>query len=513
MKGRKNKWLRRFKKFHKWPGIIFAAFFIFWALSGIIMNHRETFSFAGVDRSMLPGEYHYNNWNLAAVKAAEKIGTDSNLVFGNIGVWLTDDSFGTFTDFNPGFPEGIDNRKISRVFNTTSGQIYAGTLFGLYRFEEKKSRWIKLDLPVKEKRITDICQKGDSVLVMTRSHLLWSNDDNRPEFTEITLPAPFGYDNKVGLFKTLWVIHSGEIYGLPGKLIIDFVGFVFIFLTITGLVYFFMPGVFKRRARKGKATVKLARINRWSIKWHNRLGVWLVLILIINTFAGMFLRPPLLISIANARVDKIKYSHLDNPNPWFDNLRALLYDEELKRWILGTKDGLYYSDDDFDEELKPFPNQPPLSVMGINVFEKLAKGEYLVGTFNGLFRWIPESGYIENYITKSTEVQINPSGPPIGAHVVTGYLSDGSGNEYYVDYNRGVIPLQASGPFSAMPEEIRNLPMSLWNVMLEVHTARFFKFMFGNFYILFIPLFGLFSLIILITGLVVWLKLYFKKRK
>jgi hypothetical protein len=48
----------------------------------------------------------------------------------------------------------------------------------------------------------------------------------------------------------------------------------------------------------------------------------------------MFLRPPLLITIANARVGKIPWSVLDTPNPWEDKLRAVIFDEEIGGNIL-----------------------------------------------------------------------------------------------------------------------------------------------------------------------------------
>jgi len=99
------------KKYHKWLGLILTVFILFASVSGIILNHRKALSGIDVRRTLLPKEYHYHNWNNAAVKGTEKINNDSVLIYGNIGIWLTDSSFSKFSDFNKGFPKGIDNRK------------------------------------------------------------------------------------------------------------------------------------------------------------------------------------------------------------------------------------------------------------------------------------------------------------------------------------------------------------------------------------------------------------------
>ena len=84
----------------------------------------------------------------------------------------------------------------------------------------------------------------------------------------------------------------------------------------------------------------------------------------------MFLRPPLLITIANARVGKIPWSVLDTPNPWEDKLRAVIWDEEISGFIFGTTEGMFYADKGLNQEMIALQGQPPLSVMGINVFQK-----------------------------------------------------------------------------------------------------------------------------------------------
>ena len=165
----KRKW---FKKWHKWPSIILSIFILLFAFSGIILNHRQLFSSVDISRQYIPKVYHYNNWNLAAVKSSVTIGKDSILIYGNIGVWLTDTSYSSFKDYNQGFPIGIDNRKINSLAADSSGNLYTGTLFGLYSRKTGTKEWVKVTLPVEEERIVKVFILKDTLWVMTWSNLL-----------------------------------------------------------------------------------------------------------------------------------------------------------------------------------------------------------------------------------------------------------------------------------------------------------------------------------------------------
>ncbi len=509
-----NRWLKFFRKWHRWPGLILGLFFILWAISGIIMNHRQLFSGFDISRKFLPKEHRYVNWNNAAVKSAVLIGSDSLLVYGNIGTWLTDSSFSFFKDFNKGFPKGIDNRKISSMLVTARGNIYAGTLFGLFYFDPQSRRWTNLELPVKDQRIQWLVEKDGEVMILTRSELLQAKDD--PEkFTanKLHLPPPEGYDNKAGLFRTIWVIHSGEIYGNIGKLIVDAMGLIVILLAVTGALHFSMPYALRRLKRMKKPTNRATATKRFSAKWHKKTGIWIAVFLLINTVTGMFLRPPLLIAIANARVGKIPFSKLDTPNPWEDKLRAVIYDEEAGGFIFGTSEGLYYADEELKQEMIAPPGQPPLSVMGINVFQKTGQGIYLVGSFNGLYDWMPGYGISRNHFSGEIPGNLNTGSKPFGEEMVSGYLKLENGNSVYLDYNRGAIRLN-NLEMPSMPSEIlEKSPMSWWNFALEVHTGRIFKPITGNLYILIVPLLGIFGTILVISGIVVWAKLYLRRNR
>ena len=227
--------------------------------------------------------------------------------------------------------------------------------------------------------------------------------------------------------------------------------------------------------------------------------------LIITTITGMFLRPPLLIAIANSKVNKIPYTILDSDNPWFDKLRGIIYDDINDKYTIATLDGIYFSDDNFSSKLKKYTNQPPLSVMGVNVFEQLSDSSILLGSFSGLYSWNTKSNTVQDYVTKQKYIEPKGRSDPIGYNVVTGYSKHFNGKEVFFDYNSGAN-IVGLGQFVAMPSNIMNQPLSLWNLALEIHTARIYSFLIGNFYILIIPISGLLILFILISGFIVWYK-------
>jgi hypothetical protein len=495
--------LRFFRKYHKWFSLTVTFFILLFAVSGIILNHRELFSGLDINRNLLPPVYRYSNWNLAAIKGSVKAGGDSILVFGNIGVWSTNSTFKSFHDMNGGFPRGIDNRKVNTLSWSPVSGLYAGTLFGLFRFNGHT--WEACALPGRGARVVKVLQQGDSLLVMTRSNLfVATRTSHYREFREIQVPKGEDSDGKAGLFKTLWVIHSGEIYGIAGKLIVDVVGVVFIILCITGLIYFFIPYRLKKTRDVFNRT-KLKRYNKLSVKWHNRFGSWAIFFLMLNTATGMFLRPPLLIPIAGERVLTLKYTELDNPNPWFDKFRDFLYDEVSRRFLVATSEGIYYSDNCFGRELKIFPFQPTISVMGINVFEKSGPGHCLVGSFSGMYEWDPLTGRTIDCITRTEYHDTGQNGPPFGKVAVAGYIRCNDSTRLIFDYAHGAISLEGKNPLDPIPASIVEAsPMSLWNASLEIHTGRIFEPILGPFYILVVPMVGLATLFILISGFFSW---------
>ncbi|PLX17893.1 MAG: hypothetical protein C0599_13085, partial [Salinivirgaceae bacterium] len=368
--------------------------------------------------------------------------------------------------------------------------------------------WKKIELHSVSEQIVGIQSIDDSLYVISRSHLFIGMDNGiSSKLTEFEIPAPSSYKKEVSLFETIWQLHSGELFGTPGKLYVDVLGFVTIFISLTGIVFFFLPGIIKKRKKKSKNIKKISKLNKWSLKWHNKTGNWLFVFLLILYLTGMFLRPPLLIPIANIKIPPIKFTHLDQSNPWYDKLRDLQYDKDRKTFILGTSEGLFSTTFNNDKPLK-FRNQPPISVMGITVLEPFEKGAYLVGSFSGLFLWHPAHDQVFDY-AKGQFYRIKSSGRPVGQFATSGVIKNRYGRLFMVDYNKGVQPLWHYDSFPKMPNQIlEQSNMSLWNFALELHTGRIFSNILKDFYILLVPISGLTSLLVLTSGY-----LFYRKRK
>jgi hypothetical protein len=225
----------------------------------------------------------------------------------------------------------------------------------------------------------------------------------------------------------------------------------------------------------------------------------------------MHLRPPLLIGIANKKVGIIPGTHLDNPNPWFDKLRRVHWNESLKQYVFSTSEGFYFAEESLSNTLQPAPSQPPVSVMGCNVFHPLNDIIYIVGSFSGMFLWNIENGGVADFFSK--EQYIEPTGmqSPIGANMAAGFIEMKNGAIWF-DYNSGAKTLTSQN-FATMPEEVvKAAPISLWNAALEIHTGRIFENILGPFYILYVPLAGICLLLVFVSGFWLWWKMYRMKK-
>lgn len=533
------------KKYHRWFGLVLSVFMLVFCVSGIILNHREAFSGCEVSRKWLPASYHVKNFNNGVVKgtvvkksAAHSLSSencDSVLVYGCAGVFLTDSRLSTWQDFNAGLPESIDERNVRHVVKAKDGSLWCAALRDGYRYDENSHRWKKVELPGNEERIMDVALAKDSmtVVALTRSRVFTivpfvqygeivkigksSSETYRVESKII--PAPKKYEPKTTLFKLVWHLHSGEFFGLPGKLVVDAIALVLIVLSITGILLFILPyGI--RRAKKLAAKARMKRLGKqfaWNMKWHNKIGYVTIVLTLWIAITGMCLRPPLMVPLV---LSKLPQAVGEDGNVWQDKLRAIRWDAVLGDWLVSTSEGFLRVDEDFSQAPKMLPDDecPKLSPMGVTVWESDGKGGWIVGSFRGIYRWNPVNhslNQILDYFTGKPSEETSMI--PISDNLVCGYSEDFLGGKPLVfDFAKGVEDAkgQAVALCNDEPKKSRNeesmsdlicetAPMSLWNVALELHVGRCYSPFLGPLSDLFVFLSGLLITLVLLSGYII----------
>ena len=533
------------KKYHRWLGLVLSVFMLVFCVSGIILNHREVFSGCEVSRKWLPASYHVKNFNNGVVKgtvvkksAAHSLSSencDSVLVYGCAGVFLTDSRLSTWQDFNAGLPESIDERNVRHVVKAKDGSLWCAALRDVYRYDENSHRWKKVELPGNEERIMDVALAKDSmtVVALTRSRVFTivpfvqygeivkigksSSETYRVESKII--PAPKKYEPKTTLFKLVWHLHSGEFFGLPGKLVVDAIALVLIVLSITGILLFILPyGI--RRAKKLAAKARMKRLGKqfaWNMKWHNKIGYVTIVLTLWIAITGMCLRPPLMVPLV---LSKLPQAVGEGGNVWQDKLRAIRWDAVQGDWLVSTSEGFLRVDEDFSQAPKMLPDDecPKLSPMGVTVWESDGKGGWIVGSFRGIYRWNPVNHSLNQILDYFTGKPCEETSMiPISDNLVCGYSEDFLGGKPLVfDFAKGVedakgqaVALCNDEPKTSRNEEsmsdliCETAPMSLWNVALELHVGRCYSPFLGPLSDLFVFLSGLLITLVLLSGYII----------
>lgn len=445
--------LRRHHRVSSYAAIFFLAVF---CLSGLVLNHRDTTERIDVAAMLLPPHYRHSHWNRGLMRGTLR-GGDSVVVFGSGGMWSCDSAGGQVEDFNRGIPQQACARQIRAAGVLPDGTLLALASRALYVRPPHRGEWGLSRLQADE-RLTDLCVRGDSVIATGRSHIYLSADGAR-SFRKLALSPPvagnFGHPS---LFRTVWALHSGELFGMPGRLVADFTALLLLTLCAGGCLLWFL------RRRAGRSVKAGRRFGR-HMRFHIATGRTTVALTLLTVATGWLLRPPFLIGLAAVSTPPVPYSCLDSSNPWDDKLRLLRYDAEAGDWILYSSEGFFLLD-----SLGGVPRRadsaPPVSVMGVNVFERGESGEWIVGSFSGLYRWRRGPGDVTDCFSGEA-VKPGPH-PPFGSHAVAGSATGFGGG--YVMYDAGTDVV-------TQPEALTAMPMSLWQYALEAHTGRLF---FGN---------------------------------
>ncbi len=488
---------------HKYLGLILLLFLAWMSLSGVILNHPSLIKKISISEFLVPKHYHPDNWNRSAMKGIEQVDANTYLTFGYEGVYISRNKGNSFTSFMAGdFPHSAWERRTNHLVHLTSkNQILAATNSGLYISDLIKGEWRKIILPANHEPVQKILLNGDTCIVVTRSAIYTTTIDNLNAFNRF-LPEKVAQNSQIPMFRVFLQLHDGSIWGLPGKLLWDIAGLILFFLSISAFYIWYYPKKWKRRYIKEniQASKSEKELRSLFLKYHKKFGWYSAILLITIILTGIFLRPPFLIAIAQSSILEKYYPEWKHSNPWHKKINNALFDSKNNLLVLECDDGLWAGDISGRFAFERLQLPIPISAMGAKVFEEEKAGVWLVGSFSGLFRCSLSDNRIESLLNVKMQ---SKRGRP-SSIFVTGIIKNIGGEIYILDHYKGLSDLKGNRyPYLfPMPQEVKEkFKMPLWNWLFELHNARIFRGIMGQFYMLVIPLLGMASLFILISGI------------
>lgn len=480
---------------HLWVGLIGCVWFAALGLSGVLLNHPDLIENFDVPRSLVPGDYRYKAWNRASFRGAVKLEGGKQVLYGEAGAFLYEGERETPADYSEGLPRSVYRRDV-RAMTSVKGLpelVFAGTRGGLFVREVSLSPggWRPVALDGAMEQVVDVIDGGNYVFALTRSDIYAAPVENPTAFQKRTPARPPEPDEKLNVFRLVFDMHSGELWGLGGRIFMDFLGLVMAAISVTGAWFWY------RKKRKGLARGLGGKIARKGMRWHIKIGLALAPVILFSALTGIFQRPPFLIAIAGLMYPKWAHPAPKPENPWHDKLRKALYDPVRGTLVISTTDGIFECRknelvEGVSTALRVEKN-PPISVMGATVFRLADSGEsppsYIVGSMSGLYSWDRKYDVVLDVFTRRPPGSLY--GPPVGSQSAMGY-ADLGGRWVWADYKGGLMDGKLKRVYLSMPESLADGGrMSLWHALFELHNGRMFDFLLGWWSWIVVPLGGL----------------------
>jgi hypothetical protein len=484
-----SKWL------HKYVGLALLLVFLFMGGTGILINHPSLLSPWSVPASWLGESYQYVNWNRFSFRDSVLADDGGMYIAGKMGVWYSPGKDLAFKEMNRGLPNSFYLRDINTLLAVEfkgENRMFAGGRSGLFYLDQNADSW----LPVKgvaDVEIVDLLlTEGQIMAFGPHGCYVAAVSEEAPVFAQSAVQIE-SKGQWVPGYRILFELHSGKLFGLPGRLLVDAVALLLIFLCFSALYIWFVPW----RKRRFKSPRKK---NRWLstlYSYHLSIGIWITLPLFLIAGSGAFIRPPLILF---SSIIPIPLATLAGKTP--EILRAAMSDDgDL---VLATRDGWYKGSLTFIPPLQAVTPPVPVFGMGTTVLESLSDNQLLVGSFSGLYKWNVGDGTgvdLDGNIAP-TKAGLMPGKVMAAAAIVRDGVFTG-----YADYKRGLRKLDNT-PILNRPFPVEQLEnrTSLYHFLFELHNGRFLRDTIGVWYILYVPLVGMALMLVVVTGTFDWLK-------
>ncbi|PID93263.1 MAG: hypothetical protein CSA95_08390 [Bacteroidetes bacterium] len=496
-----KRFFRLSKWYHKYPGLLLILFVGWMAVSGILLNHPGLIRDLSIPGRWVPKHYHPVNWNRSSLKGMLRFDSRKLMVWGNQGVFLSKDNGLHFEPFMEGdFPDAAWKRRTNHLLaDSSSGLVWAATNGGLFQVDCDTKQWVAIPLPENRSAVKKIVTGDGHYLVVTESAIYQKPLSSEEQFS-LVIPHRDEENLRLPLFRFFLSLHDGSILGGAGKLLWDLAGLILLFLAVSAFYIWFYPKRWRRGYKKGGVKPGRKEKKRYAffLRYHKKWG-WYVAVLLTVIFAtGIFLRPPLILAIADGSVSQ-RWLPSFSRNPWHEKINNALYDHDAHRLVLECSDGIWAG---AVSEMAVFKKlELPFSIfaMGTTVFEEKVPGEWLVGSFGGLLLYDVREEH------KQSLLHVSPpkhKGMPASL-LVTGFVEYEDNCQYICGHYKGLCDASGEPIYGQliMPESLsRAYRMPLWNFLFELHNARIFKGLLGALYILIIPLLGSMGLFVILSG-------------
>jgi len=488
-----SKWL------HKYLGLIFLLILIFMSVTGILINHPQLIANFSVPVGILGKSYEYSNWNRFLMRDGLILSDGSIIIGGKSGVFIDKNKGSSFEPINDGLPESLffrDTRCLLAVGEGDNTRLFAGTRAGLFYKNINDKKWQPASFEGKKDEIVDLALADNKILAFTPFGCLSAPvNQEKPVFNRSSINIPIKEKN-LPAYRLLLELHSGKIFGLSGRIFIDIVSLILIFLCVSGLYLWYIPW----SRRRFRFASRKNQLFSFMYRHHLKFGIWSAIFFILIAFTGTFVRPPFISFIDFWKV----------PAYWIHQGRSEIHKAVVLddgNIIIASNNGWFKVDSSFKE---PFTEiNPPFSVagMGVTALKKLEGNRLIAGSFSGLYILDLNSGTAEDISGKQREKNSSVRQSKL---MVAGALVNNGELTGYADYRKGFVGYKNNNKIKfSEPDGLYKESMSLYHFLFELHNGRFLRDLLGKSYIFFIPVVGFGFLLIVVTGVYDW---YRRKR-
>lgn len=506
IKIKKNRFLSF--KIHKYLGIPLAVIMLYMSISGILINHPTIIENINWPGTLLPSDMQIKNWGRSAVLSAVKYKDDSIVLGGRLGILIADKNK-IVKSFNNGLSNAVNKKTVNILYyDKDNDYLYAGLKTGLYYYDQKDEVWKFISGLSDE--VVSIVKVDERVVAFTKDDSFFVEGNSFKKNEKFRRDGVFEFSGSMSLVQYVYHMHSGELWGIFGKIIMDITALIMIVLSISGLIIWLYPKKKKNSSRFKKIKIKLHKYHMFNYK---RIGILFVIPILLLPLTGFFMRPPTLMALVGKNV-KTMFAHEDKEmSTWGGSISKVFIDDKRDKVIVYAGGSLYEGPKDFSTPFYMLISSLPVHPMGALALDIDDNGDYIIGSFSGLMRWNRETNIFKDFYTGQMiySYSIKQKGP----FQVNGLIKLDD-KKIVIDYRKGLYDLSNYKEFLLMPKKYNDeTTFSLWSFMFELHNGRIYKSIIPKGYILVNPLVSLFAFILPISGF--WLLfrrgILFKKRK